>query len=113
MTGPAQRDTPSRISARERAEPLDEPRAKVSAAHSLAPPVRILLVADVRSPTTWGWVDAVRSAGVVVLGADGLPWPERRPLSASGEGSRRGVKQRLRSFLTATPKMLKVIRRVP
>jgi glycosyltransferase involved in cell wall biosynthesis len=73
------------------------------------PAVRVLLVADARSPTTWGWVDAVRSAGVVVLGVDGLPWPEHRPLNASGEGCRKGVKQRLRSFAAATPKRLKVI----
>jgi glycosyltransferase involved in cell wall biosynthesis len=72
----------------------------------------MLLVADVRSPTTWGWVDAVRSAGVVVLGVDGLPWPEYRPLGESGEGSRRSVRQRLRSFASATPRRLKVTGRV-
>jgi glycosyltransferase involved in cell wall biosynthesis len=112
MIGSAQRDTPPRISARERAEHLDEPRVEVSAAHSPAPPVRILLVADMRSPITWGWVDAVRSAGVVVLGSDGLPWPEHRPLAASGEGSRRSIKQRLRSFTGATPRIFKVTGRV-
>ena len=112
MTRSPQRDTPARISSRERAEHLDEPRAQVTAAHPLTPPVRVLLVADVRSPTTWGWVDAVRSAGVVVLGVDGLPWPEHRPFSAGGEGSRRGVKQRFRSFAGATPKRLRVIRRI-
>jgi glycosyltransferase involved in cell wall biosynthesis len=74
--------------------------------------VRILLVADMRSPTTWGWVDAVRSAGVVVLGIDGLPWPEHLPLGTSGEGSRSSVKQRLRSFAGATPRRLKVTGRV-
>jgi hypothetical protein len=107
MAGSAQRDTAPRISARERAERRDEPRAEASAAHPPAPPVRVLLVADVRSPTTWGWVDAVRSAGVVVLGVDGLPWPEHQPLGASSEASRRGVKQRLRSFAGATPKRLR------
>lgn len=112
MTGSAQRDTPPGILARERAEHLDEPRAAVGAGHALAPPVRILLVADIRSPTTWGWVDAVRSAGVVVLGIDGLPWPEHRPLSTSGEGSRRGIKERLLSFAVATPRRLKVTGRV-
>jgi len=112
MTGSAQRDTPPRISARERPEHLAEPRAEVSAADSPAPPVRILLVADTRSPTTWSWVDAVRSAGVVVLGIDGLPWPEHRPLSANNDASWRGVKQRLRSFAGATPKRLRATGRV-
>jgi glycosyltransferase involved in cell wall biosynthesis len=107
MTGSAQSNTPPRILAPERAAHLDEPRAEVNAAHLLAPQVRILLVADMRSPTTWGWVDAVRSAGVVVLGIDGLPWPEHRPLGASGEGLRRSVYQRLRSFAGATPRRLK------
>jgi Glycosyl transferases group 1/Glycosyl transferase 4-like domain len=73
---------------------------------SSVPQVRILLVADTRSPTTWGWVDAVRRAGVVVLGVDGLPWPERRPLGAGGDGLRRRVDRRLRSFAGATPKRL-------
>jgi hypothetical protein len=76
-------------------------------ADSTNPRVRILLVADMRSPTTWGWVDAVRSAGVVVLGIDGLPWPEHRPLDASREGSQRSVNQRLRSFAGATPRRLR------
>lgn len=112
MTRPAQRDTPSRISARERTEHPDKPLAEVSAAHSLARPLRILLVADMRSPTTWGWVDAVRSAGMAVFGIDGLPWPEDRSLGTSGEGSRRSVRQRLRSFAGATPRRLKVTGRV-
>ena len=112
MTGSAQRDTPPRISARERSGHLDEPRAEVSTAWFLARPLRVLLVADMRSPTTWGWVNAVRSAGVVVLGLDGLPWPEHRPLDASGEGSRRSVRQRLRSFAGATPRRLKATGRV-
>ncbi len=70
--------------------------------------VRVLLIADVRSPITWGWVDSVRSAGVVVLGRDGLPWPARRPLGASRAGRLTGVRQRLRSFAMATPRRLKV-----
>jgi hypothetical protein len=74
--------------------------------------VRILLVADMRSPTTWGWVDAVRSAGVVVLGIDGLPWPEHRPPGAGGQGLRRSVNQRLRSFAGATPRRLRATGRV-
>jgi hypothetical protein len=71
-----------------------------------APPVRVLLIADVRSPITWGWVDAVRSAGVVVLGMNGLPWPERRLAGASGAGRLTGLRQRLRSFAMATPRRL-------
>ena len=89
----------------------DKSCAEVSAAHSLASPVRVLLVADVRSPTTWGWVDAVRSAGVVVLGIDGLPWPEQRPPGGSGGGAR-SVNQRLRSFAGATPRRLRTTERV-
>ena len=69
-------------------------------------------MADMRSPTTWGWVDAVRSAGVVVLGIDGLPWPEYRPFSANSEASCRGVRQRLRSFAGGTPKRLRATGRV-
>ena len=112
MTESAQRGAARRISARERATHLDELHSQVSAADSLAIPVRVLLVADVRSPTTWGWVDAVRSAGVVVLGIDGLPWPEHRPLDTSGNGFRSRAKQRLRSFAGATPRRLKVTERV-
>jgi glycosyltransferase involved in cell wall biosynthesis len=89
--------------------PLDKSRAQVSAGRSPTPPVRVLLVADARSPTTWGWVGAVRSAGVVVLGVDGLPWPEHRPHNANSEGSRKGVRQRLRSLAGATPIGLEVI----
>jgi hypothetical protein len=91
-------------------EYLDEARMDVSTGHSPTPPMRVLLVADMRSPTTWGWVDAIRSAGVVVLGADGLPLPEHRPLNTTGEGSR-GLKQRLRSFGGATPRRLRAIRK--
>jgi glycosyltransferase involved in cell wall biosynthesis len=76
-----------------------------------APAVRVLLVADVRSPTTWGWVDAVRSADVVILGVDGQPWPDHRPASASGGDSRAGARQRLRSFATSTPRRIKAKQR--
>ena len=71
---------------------------------SMPPPVgRVLLVADMRSPTTWGWVDAVQSADVTVLGVDGRPWPERRPTDPRGVGTGRRAKQLLRSFLMAAP----------
>lgn len=66
-------------------------------------PMRVLLVADARSPTTWGWVEAVRSAGVVVLDADGLPWPEHRLRAGHGEGAGRDMRQRLRCLAGAMP----------
>jgi glycosyltransferase involved in cell wall biosynthesis len=79
---------------------------------SCAAPVRVLLVADIRSPHTWGWVDAVRSAGVVVLGADGLPWPERPRPGGHSSGVRRRAQQWLRSFAGATPRRLRFIGRL-
>ena len=75
-------------------------------------PVRVLLVADARSPTTWGWVDAVRSAGVVVLGADGLPWPEHRLHVGDLEVSGRDVRQRLRFLTGAVPGGINLVGRV-
>jgi glycosyltransferase involved in cell wall biosynthesis len=76
------------------------------------PPVRVLLVADEQSPTTWGWVEAVRSAaGVVILGVDGQPWPEHPQFRRSGPNSRMGAKQRLRSFASATPTRLRLTQR--
>lgn len=111
-TESAPRDASSRIPVYEEPVELGEPRTDVSRVHSPAPPVRVLLVADVRSPTAWGWVDAIRSAGVVVLGIDGLPWPERQSPGANREEARKSAKQRLRSFAGATPTRLKLIRRV-
>jgi hypothetical protein len=68
---------------------------------------RVLLVADARSPTTRGWVEAIRSAGVVVLGLDGQPWPDR-PASYNSDGDHRAyAQQRLRSHASATPNRLK------
>jgi glycosyltransferase involved in cell wall biosynthesis len=72
---------------------------------------RVLLVADARSPTTWGWVDAIRSAGVVVLGRDGKPWPERRA-SANDESVRVGEPHRLRALASATPRRLKTAQKL-
>jgi glycosyltransferase involved in cell wall biosynthesis len=86
----------------------DKPGAEADAACPTAAPLRILLVADVRSPTTWGWVDSIRSAGVVVLGVDGLLWPDHRPGSASGNPGP-GARQRLRSLAGATPIGLKLV----
>jgi glycosyltransferase involved in cell wall biosynthesis len=70
--------------------------------------IRVLLMADARSPTTWGWIDAVRSAGATILGTDGKEWPER-PVTYSNErtlGAR--LNRRLRSFSKATPRRLVV-----
>ena len=65
-------------------------------------------MADVRSPTTWGWVEAVTSAGVVVFGPDGQLWPERHTFRPVGQGSPVALKQRLRLIASATPRRLKV-----
>jgi glycosyltransferase involved in cell wall biosynthesis len=67
------------------------------------PTVRVLLVADPQSPTTWGWVDAVRSADVIVLGADGFPWPEHRPVAEGREDSGWNARQKLRCLAGAMP----------
>jgi glycosyl transferase family 1/glycosyl transferase family 4 len=72
------------------------------------PTIRVLLVADVRSPTTWGWVDAIRSAGIIVLGLNGKEWPENRAFYSSGQRSRIGARQQLASFASATPRRLKL-----
>jgi glycosyltransferase involved in cell wall biosynthesis len=74
-----------------------------------ARPVRVLLVADARSPTTWGWVEAVRSAGVAVLGVDGRPWPEHRPTDSGNKPSSTDLRQRLRSLTGAVPGGLRLI----
>lgn len=101
------------ISAADHVEALNELSGEACTDHSSsALSVRVLLVADVRSPHTWGWVDAVRSAGVIVLGVDGLTWPEHRPSTARGDASDMKVKQLLRSFAGATPKRLELIGRV-
>jgi glycosyltransferase involved in cell wall biosynthesis len=86
----------------------DKPRDEAGVAH-LPAPVRVLLVADVQSPTTWGWVDAVRSAGVLVFGADGLPWPRQPGIGLGTEGADRSARQRLRSLAGATPGGLRAI----
>jgi glycosyltransferase involved in cell wall biosynthesis len=109
MAGSARHNAPPRIPARECAKQADRPRAEASEVHFPAPPLRVLLVADVRSPTTWGWVDAIQSAGVVVLGVDGLPWPAHGHISANGERPGGGVRQRLRSFAGAMPGGLRTI----
>jgi glycosyltransferase involved in cell wall biosynthesis len=104
--------TSRRASTGDHVESLDDPGVKVDVDRSCSESaLRVLLVADMRSPHTWGWVDAVRSAGVSVLGIDGLPWPEQRPLIVSGS-SRWGVKERLRSFAQSTPKRLKMTGRI-
>jgi glycosyltransferase involved in cell wall biosynthesis len=102
----------AKSSARKCAERPHEPQTEAGADHSALSPARVLLVADVRSPTTWGWVDAILSAGVVVLGTDGLPWPSHRPVGTGFEGSRRVIRQRLRSLAGTTPRGLKVIAKI-
>ncbi len=71
---------------------------------------RVLLIADVHSSTTWGWVEAVRLAGVVVLDRDGRPWPERLASNASSPCS--GATPRLRSLVSSTPRRLKMAQRL-
>jgi len=77
---------------------------------SVRPATRVLLIADARSPTTWGWVEAVRSAGVVVLDRGGGPWPERQVSSASSPSS--GATLRLRSLASSTPRRLKMAQKL-
>src|ERR1700744_2250702 len=74
-------------------------------------PVRVLLVAETRSPTTYGWVDAVRSAGVIVLGPDGQEWPEH-PDAGRDWKLRSSFNRRLLAFSKATPRRLKVAHKV-
>jgi hypothetical protein len=71
--------------------------------------VRVLLVADNRSPHTWGWVDAVRSAGVIVLGADGLLWPEGSSFCGDGSGWRMTTRRWIKSFAGATARRQRFI----
>lgn len=75
-------------------------------------PVRVLLVADARSPTTWGWVDAARSAGVVVLGASGIPWPQHGPPVGDRDGSGWDVRQLLRFLAGAMPGGMSLVGRL-
>jgi glycosyltransferase involved in cell wall biosynthesis len=79
-------------------EPDDDSR------HSLKQPLRLLLVADAYSPTAWGWVDAVRSAGVVVIGPDGEEWPKYRAMRSTDQRFTAQLHQRLRSFSKVTPR---------
>lgn len=80
----------------------------------------MLLVADRRSPTAWGWVEAVRASGVVVLGTDGRPWPAslladaaltakherlRRMVVAVAQASPRGLEYAWRARDMAKPAM--------
>jgi glycosyltransferase involved in cell wall biosynthesis len=87
-----------------------EPRPGESVAQG-SRQLRVLLVADPRSPTTWGWVNAVRSAGVVVLGVDGRPWPEHIRNRAEGGREPAHLKERVRSLATATPRRLRLAQR--
>lgn len=70
--------------------------------------IRVLLMADARSPITWGWVDAVRLAGVTLFSADGKEWSERPAIPSKDEGLGARLNRWLRSFSKATPRRLAV-----
>jgi glycosyltransferase involved in cell wall biosynthesis len=84
-----------------------EPDGVSSAAYER--PIRVLLMADERSPITWGWVDAVRSAGVTVLCADGKEWPECPAKRSNDQALGARLNRRLRSFSKVTPRRLTAI----
>jgi glycosyltransferase involved in cell wall biosynthesis len=73
--------------------------------------LRVLLIADAHSPTTWGWVNAVRSAGVMVIGQDGNEWPEHPAMPSIGRGFA-PLHRWLRSFSKATPRRLAATRKL-
>jgi glycosyltransferase involved in cell wall biosynthesis len=75
-------------------------------------PLRVLIVAETRSPTTFGWVNAVRSAGVIVIGPDGREWPDHPGAADGDRGLRNSVNRRLLAFSKATPGRLKVAQKL-
>jgi glycosyltransferase involved in cell wall biosynthesis len=75
-------------------------------------PLRLLLIGDAHSPTTWGWVNAVRSAGVIVIGPDGDEWPEYSAGHSLERGFRTALRRRLRSLSKATPGRLIATRKL-
>src|ERR1035437_10930873 len=75
-------------------------------------PLRLLLVADAYRPTAWGWVNAVRSAGVIVIGADGKEWPEYPAMRSMERGFAARLHRRLRSVSKATPRRLLATRKL-
>lgn len=91
------------------AEVLDVPGDRGDGPPIRRPDIRVLLVADARSPTTWGWVESIRSAGVVVLGLDGQPWPDRRASPAKENGPRWKTRSLVRSLASATPRRLETV----
>ena len=96
--------TASNIS--EQPEPHDDSRL------SLLHPLRLLLVADAYSPTVWGWVNAVRSAGVMVIGPDGEEWPKYPVMRSMDRGFGARLYRRLRSFSKVTPRRLVATRKL-
>jgi glycosyltransferase involved in cell wall biosynthesis len=96
--------TTSNIS--EHPEPDDDSRL------SLQQPLRLFLVADVYSPTAWGWVNAVRSAGVMVIGPDGQEWPKYPAMRSMDRGFAARLHRRLRSFSKVTPRRLVATRKL-
>lgn len=79
---------------------------------SSSPGLKVLLIADVRSPTTWGWVDAIRRSGVTVLGVDGRPWPERELEVKGSSAIRAGVRRRIAAATAATPRRIQIVQRL-
>jgi glycosyltransferase involved in cell wall biosynthesis len=71
--------------------------------------VRVLLIGDMRSPHTWGWVDAVRSAGIVILNPDGMPWPEHSNLGENRAGARTAARRWAKSVAGATQRRQRLI----
>jgi glycosyltransferase involved in cell wall biosynthesis len=90
----------------EHSEPDDDFRP------TLQKPLRLFLIADAHSPTTWGWVNAVRSAGIIVIGSDGKEWPEYPVMRSIERGFASPLNRRLRSVSKATPRRLIATRKL-
>jgi glycosyltransferase involved in cell wall biosynthesis len=69
-------------------------------------PIRVLLMADARSPITWGWINAVRPAGVIFLGPDGKEWSESSAVRSNGRSLSARLTRRLRVIAKTTPRRL-------
>jgi glycosyltransferase involved in cell wall biosynthesis len=94
------------INISEHPEPEDDSRSGPK------PPVRLFLIADAHSPTTWGWVNAVRSAGVIVIGPDGEEWPEYPAVRGVERGFPAFLNRRLRTFSKSTHRRLRATRKL-
>lgn len=89
-----------------------EPQPNNAPSLSVGQPIRILLMADTQSPITWGWIEAVRSAGVTVLGIDGKEWPECQAVRGNDHALGARLNRRIRSFSKVTPRRLVAIHRL-